>query len=266
MNPSLSLLFVKKMNEICGLDNTNLIYSLLPCIDQKLGSKGRHGGISLNELPMIVDTGIQVFTNKNMNVPKSSAYYMKLEEEKESLFNTLAMEKHLLGLKEFQVGSDKKRAMFATISSMYFNNYITPAQFFLPSTSLFSGHWKFWDKVNYTELMKKAYKKETTDLVTKELSKNETWKTKFSYDDFPEIIKRRLIKENAFEKKLDPDAMIKAIIIKLGELGIPPINYEIVDYSIRHIFTYLAVSKYLRVDREILFLRRFEERLENTIQ
>lgn len=51
------------------------------------------------------------------------------------------------------------------------------------------------------------------------------------------------------------------MIIRMGEMAKPDINYEIIDYSIRSFFTYLGINKYLRVDREIKFLRRFEEEM-----
>ena len=60
--------------------------------------------------------------------------------------------------------------------------------------------------------------------------------------------------------------MIKAIIIRMGELAIPSINYETIDFVIRDIFTYLHVDKYKRVDLEMEFLKRFEEEIINEMK
>ena len=135
----------------------------------------------------------------------------------------------------------------------------------MPHSSICSGHWDFWDKINYLELTKKIHQKETTKLLCKKLLESNIWKTKFHPNDFPEIVKRRLIKEKLLDKKLNAEAMIKAIIIRIGEMAKPSINYEIIDFSIRSFFTYLGVKQYMRVDREILFLRRFEEEFKKIL-
>lgn len=257
MNSSLSLLFVKKLNELCGLDDDNLIYSLLPSI-----SNDHH---SLNSSPLIIDSGIQILANQKTNAPKSSDTYKRIKEEKEKLFNILSESKGSLKIKEVKAGDDKIGAALAVISSIYFNTFTTPTQFFLPHTSLFSGYWDFWDKVNYLELKQKSEKKEVVFKIKNKLAKSDVWGIKFKPEDFPEIVKRRLAKEKLFYKKLDPAAMIKAMIIRMGELAKPSINYEVIDFSIRSFFTYLEVKQYLRIDREILFLRRFEEEMKGIL-
>lgn len=263
MDPNLSLLFIKNLNELCGLEHDNLIYSLLPSIDVNQSFVNGTYNMSLKDIPLFIDAGVQVFTNKKTNISKNSPYYLRVKEEKENLFNILAKSKRLLGLKEIKVGEDKKSAALAAVSSVYFNTFFTPIPFFLPNTSLFSGHWDFWDEVNYLEFIKKVHQKEMIEALSERLLKGDGWKMDFKPNDFPEIIKRRLIKEDAFNKKLVADSMIKAIIIRMGELGKPYINYEIIDYAIRNFFTYLAIDRYLRVDREILFLRKFEKRLKD---
>jgi hypothetical protein len=145
-------------------------------------------------------------------------------------------------------------------STIYLDTFIEPTQFFLPHSSQCSGHWEFWDKTDYFGLLNKVQAGKTVRYLEQKIAKSKVWTTKITPDAFPEIVKRRLIKEKSFDKKLDAPALLKAMIIRMGELA-KPINYEVVDFVIRSFFTYLGVKKYLRVDREIEFLRRLEKEM-----
>ena len=80
------------------------------------------------------------------------------------------------------------------------------------------------------------------------------------------IKKRRLLKEHKFDEPLSSESMIKAMIIRLGEMGKPFINYEVIDFSIRSFFSYLGINKYVRVDRETEFLRRLELKIAEILK
>lgn len=265
MDIKLYALFVKKLNEVCGLEDDNLVYALLPSIDNKPGYMNGIYSHTLDKLPLVIDSSLEIFGTKKTGVAKSSYPYQRLIEEKNDLFNALSNLKEILKLKEIKINEDKKAAAFAALSSIYLESFIRPVQFFLPHSSIPAGHWEFWDKTNYLEFIKKIHQKETINILTKKLTKSSVWETKFRPDDFPEIVKRRLLKEKLLGKKLDPSAMIKAMIIRMGELAKPSINYEIIDFSIRSFFTYLGVKKYLRVDREIFFLRALEEEIQKIL-
>ena len=59
--------------------------------------------------------------------------------------------------------------------------------------------------------------------------------------------------------------MIKAIIIRLGELGRPFVGYDAVDYSIRNLFSRMKINRYIRSDRELKYLQGIENKIKNTI-
>tara|TARA_Y100000310_G_scaffold297266_1_gene330125 strand:- start:495 stop:1289 length:795 start_codon:yes stop_codon:yes gene_type:complete len=258
MNTALSISFAKKMNELCDLDHDNLIYSLFPYAYSEDFVKKTHG-YSLDKLPLIIDSGQKVLTNIRM----TNEHYVGaiIENKKEDMFGILSRLKDSLGLPEISIGQDKISSALAVVSSIYFNTFLAPVQFFLPNSSACCGQWEFWEKTNYFDFLKKINEKEFIFNFKDKLMESKVWNIKFNPEDFSEIVKRRLNKDEAFNKKLDPGAMIKAMIIRIGEMAKPHINYEVVDYSIRSFFTYLGIKNYLRVDREILFLRKFEKEI-----
>jgi hypothetical protein len=258
------VLFAKKINEKCGVENTNIIYSLLVTLGETTDyAKGFHFN-SLNKLPLVIDSSIEIFTNKTTRAPRTSHSYKKIDNEKDALFALFTKSNKLFD-EDMKIGDEKIDAALAVVSSLYFNNFITPKQFFLPHTSVFSGHWEFWDKLHYSEFVEKLDKSASKRYLREKLEQSPIWSSDIDQEAFPEIVKRRLIKEKAFDKELDPQAMIKAMIIRMGELANPSIKYEIIDFSIRSFFTYLRAKRYLRIDREIMFLRKFEEEIKNIL-
>ncbi len=265
MDLKMGLVFAKKLNEICGLESDNLIYTLTASIDNKPDYMRGIYSHTLDKLPLIVDSSLEIFGSMKTDVAKNSYVYLRLEEEKENFIKILTNSRQLLKLKEIKIGSNKNNAAFAALSHIYFSSFITPIQFFLPHSSICSGQWDFWDGVNYLELMKRLNEKTTIFEIREKILKSNVWKTRFKVGDFPEIVKRRLVKEGLLDKNLGPNALMKAIIIRMGELAAPSINYEAIDFSIRSFFTYLGIKQYLRVDREILFLRRLEEEMKRIL-
>lgn len=259
MDPVMYLILADKFDEICGCKKDNLVYSLVPSIDDKPEYMRRLYTHNLDKLHLLLDSALSIFGNKKTDVAKKSYPYVRLSEEKESILDTLGKSKGILGLKSINMGDDRVTSALAALSHIYLDSFVYPVQFFLPHSSVCSGQWDFWDKVNYLELIKKIHQKETIKSLSGKLLKSDVWKTKFKAEDFPVIVKRRLLKEKLLGKSLSPEAMIKAIIIRMGELARPSINYEVIDFSIRSFFTYLGVKQYLRMDREIRFLRIFEE-------
>ncbi len=265
MNNLIYLVLANKLNDVCDYKGDNLVYSLLPSIDSKPEHMKMIYAHSLDNLPLALDCALAVFGNKRTDAAKQSYPFVRLKEEKDNFLNMLAASKEIIGVKNIKVGDDNVGAALAALSHIYFDSFIYPVQFFLPHSSVCSGQWDFWDRVNYLELVKKINEKETTKLLSEKLLKSNVWKVRFKPEEFPEIVKRRLIKEKLLDKNLDSSALIKAIIIRMGELAQPSINYEVIDFSIRSFFTYLGVKQYLRVDREMLFLRAFEKEMKDIL-
>lgn len=245
-----------KLLEVCGCDMNNSIYAFIPNIgDIKLYTNNLH------TLPQILDLSINLFAGKKPSIRKSAyfAHLKKNEENLINLFNSLCGYMDYKGQKK--IGQNKTEAALSHISGIYFNAYAMPIQFFLPHSSACSGKWEFWDTINFFDFSEKLQNKEFIFDFRNKIMKSKVWNAKFDLHDFPLIVQRRLLKEKLLDKKLNPEAMIKALIIKLGEMGRPFVNYEVIDFSIREFFTSLGTKKYLRVDREMEFLNRLDKEI-----
>lgn len=247
-----------KLLGVCGCDIDSAIYAFIPMEDEDT----RLYTHSLHNLPQILDSAIDTFSGKNTKIAKNTIYYSNIKKNYEEfikLFNNVC---ESVGYKEQKkIGKNKMYAALSYISHIYFDTFTKPVQFFLPHSSTCSGSWEFWDNIDFFAFKEKLKNKEFNFNFRENIMKSEVWNVKFDLNTFPLIIQRRLIKEKLLDKKLNPAAMIKAMIIKMGEMGRPFINYEIIDFSIREFFTYLAEKKYLRVDREMEFLKRLDNEI-----
>lgn len=247
-----------KLLGACGCDIGSAIYTFIPIIGRDIEFYTRN----LHNLPQILDSAIETFAGKKTVVAKNSIYYTYLKKEQENILKLFSDVCGLTGHKgEIKISQDKTYASLSAVSHLYFDTFTTPLQFFLPHSSVCSGRWDFWDSIDFFLFKEKLQNKEFNFDFREKILKSKVWGKKFSLGEFPIIVQRRLIKEKSLNKKLNPEAMIKAMIIRLGEMGRPLINYEIIDFSIREFFTYLGAKKYQRVDREILFLRRLDDEI-----
>jgi hypothetical protein len=269
MNNSIYLVVTTKILESCDCDPGAVIYSLLPTVmnfSEKNDGNNKVHGLALANHPKILSSALNILgdgnsnSNSSNNVTKSSAIYQKIKEEKDNILNSLIKARQFSELPN-HISDNKIAAALSLVSCCYLNSLFYPTQSFLPNSSSCSGQWEFWEKVNYLDLLQRMKNKDFFLNFKDEISKNTIWKAKFKPEDFPEMIRKRLHKEDAFNKKLSAESLIKAMIIRMGEMAQPKINYEIIDYTIRSFFTYLGVKQYLRVDRETKFLRGLEKEI-----
>lgn len=261
MNLKPTLLLSSKLLETCSCNKESAIYSLLPLTDTEPNNLRNKYIRCLENHPHLIDASFEILLNKRTSIAKNSYLYTKIKKDKDKLIESFSKNKDLLGISELKIEKDKISAALALVSSIYFESFTQPVQFFLPNSSACSGQWKFWEDNNYFRFLEDINEEKFNLSFMEKIAKSDIWNAKFQPTEFPEIIKKRLIKEQSLEKKLCPEAMIKAIIIRMGELGRPFVNYENIDYSIRKFFVYLGIKKYLRIDREILFLRRLEKEI-----
>lgn len=264
MDAHTHILVASKFLEICGCERAAAIYSVLPTIDKTPKYYEGFYGHVLEKQPILLDSALEIFTGKRMDVAKGSYAYVGIKKEKESFLSLLGQTKHWIKIPA-SISNDRLAAALSLLTHTYIDSFYHPIQFFIPHSSSCSGQWGLWDKIDYLSFREKINDKQKIFDIRSKLLDLKAWKTKFRPDDFPLIVKRRLLKEKAFDKKLYPEAMIKAIIIRMGEIARPFINYEIIDYSIRNFFTYLGEKKYLRVDREIMFLRALEKEIKGIL-
>jgi hypothetical protein len=189
MEQTLSLVFSKKLNDVCGLGNGNLVYSLLCYIDK--GVAALHFN-SLDRIPVAIDSSIEVFTGKKTNSSKRDHTYKRAKEEKDEMIKELGKYAELISIRDIKICDKKAEAALALISSIYLKSFIYPVQFFIPQSSLFSGHWTFWDKANYLKLTEKMHDKRTIFLLREKMQDSNIWRLRFKKEDFPEIVRRRL--------------------------------------------------------------------------
>ena len=251
-----------KLLEVCDCDTNSLVYNFSTTLHKELEIYAN----SLHNLPRIIDASIDLFSSKKINISKSPIYANLKSDQNESLklFNKVC---EIVDFKsQKKVGQDKIGASLSALSRIYFDSFTKPIQFFLPHSSGCSGKWDFWDSLDFFAFKEKLNDKEFNFNFRQKILQSKVWNPKFDLRSFPLIVQRRLLKEKSLEEKLKPEAMIKAMIIRLGEMGRPSINYQIIDFSIREFFTYLGVDKYQRVDREIEFLTRLDKEIINVFK
>ena len=244
-----------KLLEVCGCDIDYTPYSFISIADENLKLYTH----SLHNIPYLIDSSIEILTGKKTEAAKNSIYYKHLKKEQENILKKFNDVCSLINTKgKIKIGENKTYAGLSAISNLYFDSFTRPIQFFLPHSSVCSGRWDFWDNIDFFSFKEKLQDKKFNFEVREKIIQSKVWNTKFDSKEFPFIVQRRLIKEKLLNKKLNPEGMVKAMIIRLGELGRPLINYEILDFSIREFFTYLGVNKYQRIDREINFLQKLD--------
>jgi hypothetical protein len=247
-----------KLLEACGGDANSAVYSQITDIGEDIKLHTH----TLYNLPQVIDSAIEIFTGNKSSVAKGSVYYTNLKREKENILKSFGDVLEIAGhKKQVKISQDKYGAALSAVSCLYIESFISPIQFFVPYSSVCSGRWDFWSSIDLFAYKERLQDKEFNFKFREKIMKSKIWEIKFDLKDFPLLVQRRLIKDKILNKKLSTEAMIKAMIIRLGETGRPFINYEVIDFSIREFFTYLGAKKYLRIDREMEFLRRLDKEI-----
>lgn len=253
------------LNSVSAQQDNNLIYGFVPMVGGQKGDAQRAFSSSLQNVSSLIDAGQSVFSGLRGEVSKSSPGYLLLSKEKDHLFSLLSDCMDVLSLKGGKITLSKQEAGLAVLGSVYGSTFFLPTQFFLPDSSLCSGHWKFWESINYQSLLERAQGKDFQLKMGRNMLQKKI-QADFKPEDFPEIVSMRLKKEKLYGRPLDILGLLKGIIIRMGELASPSVPYEVVDFSIRRFFSYLEIKQYVRVDREVLFLRRMEKEMYSIIQ
>ena len=260
------------------LDVGAAMYSVIPVIDQKPAHFHRVYAHILENQPDFLDVTIELFGRpevakrdfaglgkfvegkvsqlkkefdstpagdaaKRMKLEKKIYAFTRISEETPGFLKLLDDASDVVGdPRVTKISTDKLSAAVSLLSHTYFDTYNNPVQIFLPDCSLCSAQWDFWSKIDYMKFRGDFYKPENIVPFRKEIAKSKVW-----------------------DVTLKPEALMKAIIIRLGEMGQPAIPYEIVDMGVRDFLRYMNVNEYQRADAELKFLRDLEDEIANII-
>ena len=260
------------------LDVGAAIYSVIPVIDQKPAHFHRVYAHILENQPDFLDVTLELFARpeaekkdfadlgrfvngktaqlrkeldstppgdaaKRQKLEKKIYAFTRISEEAPGFLKLLDDARDVVGDERVtKISTDKLSAAVSLLSHTYFDTYNNPVQIFLPDCSLCSAQWDFWSKIDYMKFRGDFYKPENIVPFRKEVAKSKVWNV-----------------------TLKPEALMKAMIIRLGEMGQPAIPYEVVDMGLRDFLRYMNVNEYQRADAELKFLHDLEDEISNII-
>ena len=232
-----------KLLESCGCDKRAALYSLLPAIDRQPAHFHRVYAHIISNFPKIITTAIHVFSDNSVPVDKNSYEYKRISDDKKYFLKlTEAASPTINDNSISDPSSDKVSGGVALLSHIYFDTFNNPVQAFLPESVYSSGQWEFWKNVGYL-----------------------TFRSKFYRKDIIQTFRERLLDDKIWDTKVDPYTLIKAMIVRMGDLSQPGIGYEIVDWKIREYLRFLGCDEYKRPDRELQFCKKLEKKIESLI-
>jgi len=246
-----------RLLEVCDSDKKAAIYSLLPAIDRIPDHYHRLYAHVINNFPCVLVSALQVFANyrvKRFWRFENGGYYEKKIDEQCYVFKRVSEDKDyfmslvksgnpLLGENSsLRPSQDIVSAGVALLSHIYFDTFNNPVQAFLPDSVCPSGQWSFWANVGYINFRERFYTERVIQNFRKRLFEDKIWNT-----------------------RLEPFTLLKSMIIRMGDLSRPGIEYEIVDNKIRDFLRLLDCNRYLRPDKELKFCKELEKTIGQLI-
>lgn len=272
------MVLAAKLLESSKLDVGAAVYSVIPVIDQKPAHFHRVYAHILENQPDFLDVTLELFNRpeiakrdfktleqfisgkigdlekefnqappadavKRRNIEKKIYAFRRIGEETPGFIKLLDDARDVVGDERVsKISTDKLSAAVSLLSHTFFDTYNNPVQIFLPICSLCSAQWDFWSKIDYMKFRGDFYKPESIIPFRKEIAESTVWHV-----------------------TLKPEALMKAMIIRLGEMGQPAIPYEIVDMGVRDFLRYMNVDEYQRADAELKFLHDLEDEISSII-
>lgn len=268
------MVLAARLLDSSGLNVGAAIYSVIPVIDQKPAHFHRVYAHILENQPDFLDVTLELFNRpevakrdftalnkyilektaqlekefsatsasnmkRRMMLEKKIYAFKRIGEETPGFLKLLDDARDVVGDERVaQISTDKLSAAVSLLSHTFFDTYNNPVQIFLPACSLCSAQWDFWSKIDYMKFRGDFYKPENIVPFRKEIAGSKVWNV-----------------------KLKPEALMKALIIRLGEMGQPAIPYETVDMGVRDFLRYMNIDEYQRADAELKFLRDLEDEI-----
>ncbi len=272
------VILAAKLLKSCGLDPGAAVYSDIPVIDNHPAHYHRVYAHILQNFPDFLDVALEVFGSaefthrdfaalnhrmetrvkeleahlsvlpasdeKGRRLMEGKIYaHRRIVEESSVFAKHLDMAADLVGDPQVsRASTDRLAAALSLVSHPYFDVWNNPVQFFLPDCAFASARWDFWTKIDYMKFRGDFYKEKNITRFRLEMVEHPLWNT-----------------------SVQPEALIKTIIIRMGEMGAPTIPYEVVDWGIRRFLRYLGIEQYQRAVKEIEFCHRLEEEIDRLI-
>lgn len=267
-----------KLLKSCGLDPGAAVYSDIPVIDNKPAHFHRVYAHILENFPDFLDIALEVFGSPEFAQRDFAALKQRMEgkvKELETHLHVLPasdgkgrrlIEKKIYAHRRIveeasifaehlqaaatlvgdpqvsKASTDKLAAALSLLSHPYFDVWNNPVQFFLPDCAFASARWDFWTQIDYMKFRGDFYKEKNITRFRQGIVQSPVWNT-----------------------SLQPEALIKALIIRMGEMGAPTIPYEVVDWGIRRFLRYLGIDQYQRANKELNFCHQLEAEIDRLI-
>jgi hypothetical protein len=246
-----------KLLEVCDCEKKAAIYSLLPALDRIPDHYHRLYAHIICNFPSVLVSALQIFADYKVKrfwrfekggyyedkIDEQSYVFKRIREDKE-YFTSLVKSANSLLVDSSLVQSshDMVSAAVALLSHIYFDTFNNPVQAFLPESVYPSGQWNFWGSVGYL-----------------------TFREKFYTESVIQNFRERLFNDKIWNVRLGPFPLIKSMLIRMGDLSRPGIEYEIVDNKIRDFLRFLDCNEYMRPDKELKFCKDLEKTIEQLI-
>ncbi|MFH1327484.1 MAG: hypothetical protein ABIH76_01330 [Candidatus Bathyarchaeota archaeon] len=232
-----------RLLELCNLDKTACIYSLLPALDREPAHFHRVYGHIIAKFPSILTSAIQILSGKDTAADTTTYEFERINADKTYYEKIVEQALPLVGDESILTpSSDVASGALALLSHIYVDTFNNPVQAFLPQSTSCSGQWKFWLTVNYLSFREKFYTKETIEKFRKSMFTTDLWKG-----------------------KMDAYTLMKSMIIRLGDLAIPGVEYETIDNILRDFLHFTGCSEYVRPDKELKFCHSLENKIATLI-
>jgi len=264
MDDKTHIIMAYKLLETCDCDKSASIYSLVPSIDRKPAHLHRLYGHVLTNVQRIANAAIAVLSDPEVSLMfKGGALSYELRrciEEKDYFRELLDDANNTIGDESIKKPSGDLVSVFvAILSHIYFDTFNNPVQAFLPECSYCSGQWDFWSEVDYFKFRGEFYSEKIIAPFRERILNDTMWDVELD----PVLFDGEVQVSHMWDKnlKLNPFALINAMVIRLGELAKPEIEYSVVDWRARDLLDYTGCTEYHRADKEIAFLTAWEKKM-----
>jgi sulfopyruvate decarboxylase subunit alpha len=262
----------------CGLDPGAAVYATLPTIDRHPAHYRGVYAHTLDNFRDVLDVALEIFGStefaardftalhermrtavralddhreilpvsdeRGWHVVERKIYALtRIVHEAPAFAHTCAVAGDLVGdLRATRPTTDRLAAAVSLLSHTYFDLWLRPVQFFLPDCAFASARWHLWTRTDFMR-----------------------FRGEFSHTEHITRFREAIAAHPLWNTPLNPEPLVKSLIIRMGDLGAPTVPYEVVDWGIRRFLRYLGIDQYQRAIKEIDFCHDLEEEIDHWI-